>query len=142
MINRKLFAAFLAVMLPCLLSAQDSAREKRLLDILNSLTLEEKANLSQGDPGVERLGIPSFEMTDGGRGPHGNGEPVTGFPAGIGMASAAGLYAIAVVATALALAGLEVFGRFNRFLRIRSEGRSAARPDAIEQPDEQESDGI
>ncbi len=62
--------------------------------------------------------------------------------AGIGMASAAGLYAIAVVATALALAGLEVFGRFNRFLRIRSEGRSAARPDAIEQPDEQESDGI
>ncbi len=87
MINRKLFAAFLAVMLPFLLSAQDSAREKRLLDILNSLTLEEKANLSQGDPGVERLGIPSFEMTDGGRGPHGNGEPVTGFPAGIGMAS-------------------------------------------------------
>ena len=87
MINRKLFAALLAVMLPCLLSAQDSAREKRLLDILNSLTLEEKANLSQGDPGVERLGIPSFEMTDGGRGPHGNGEPVTGFPAGIGMAS-------------------------------------------------------
>ncbi len=87
MINRKLFVAFLAVMLPCLLSAQDSAREKRLLDILNSLTLEEKANLSQGDPGVERLGIPSFEMTDGGRGPHGNGEPVTGFPAGIGMAS-------------------------------------------------------
>ena len=41
--------------------------------------------------------------------------------AGIGMACAAGLYAVAVISTALALAGLELFGRFNRFLRARSE---------------------
>ena len=62
--------------------------------------------------------------------------------AGIGMASAAGLYTIAVVATLLALAGLELFGRFNRFLRVRSEGRFAERPGDLEQPDGQETDGI
>ena len=40
--------------------------------------------------------------------------------AGIGMAAAAGLYVIAVVATVLALVGLEVLGRLNRYLRTRS----------------------
>ncbi len=57
--------------------------------------------------------------------------------AGIGMACAAGLYEIAVVATALALVGLELFGRFNRFLRVRSEERGAARRDGPAPPDEQ-----
>ena len=33
-----------------------------------------------------------------------------GFSAGIGMATAAGLYGLAVVTTVLALAGLEIFG--------------------------------
>ena len=41
--------------------------------------------------------------------------------AGIGMASAAGLYMIAVVTTLLALVGLEMLGRFNRFLRAHSD---------------------
>ena len=40
--------------------------------------------------------------------------------AGIGMASAAGLYTIAIVSTVLALVGLEVLGRLNRYLRARS----------------------
>ena len=49
--------------------------------------------------------------------------------AGIGMASAAGLYVIAVVTTLLALMGLEMLGRFNRFLRARSDESDGA-PDA------------
>ena len=88
MLNRKLLPVLFAFLIPCFLPAQFTPDEARVNKVFNSLTLEEKANLCQGDPGVERFGIPSFEMTDGGRGPHGNGEPVTGFPAGIGMASA------------------------------------------------------
>ena len=41
--------------------------------------------------------------------------------AGIGMASAAGLYLVAVISTVLALIGLETVGRLNRFLRARGE---------------------
>ena len=41
--------------------------------------------------------------------------------AGIGMASAAGLYWVAVSATALCLVGLELFGRLNRTIRSRGE---------------------
>ena len=41
--------------------------------------------------------------------------------AGIGMASAAGLYWVAVAATALCLVGLELFGRLNRVIRSRGE---------------------
>ena len=41
--------------------------------------------------------------------------------AGIGMASAAGLYWVAVAATALCLIGLELFGRLNRVIRSRGE---------------------
>ena len=41
--------------------------------------------------------------------------------AGIGMASAAGLYLVAVISTALALIGLETVGRLNRFLRAKGE---------------------
>ena len=39
--------------------------------------------------------------------------------AGIGMASAAGLYVVAVFSTVLALIGLETVGRLNRFLRAK-----------------------
>ena len=39
--------------------------------------------------------------------------------AGIGMASAAGLYVVAMVSTLLALLGLELFGRLNHMLRAR-----------------------
>jgi len=41
--------------------------------------------------------------------------------AGIGMASAAGLYLVAVISTVLALIGLETVGRLNRFLRAKGE---------------------
>ena len=41
--------------------------------------------------------------------------------AGIGMASAAGLYWVAVAATALCLVGLELFGRLNRAIRNHGE---------------------
>ena len=41
--------------------------------------------------------------------------------AGIGMASAAGLYWVAVAATALCLVGLELFGRLNRAIRSHGE---------------------
>ena len=41
--------------------------------------------------------------------------------AGIGMASAAGLYVVAVFSTVLALIGLETVGRLNRFLRAKGE---------------------
>lgn len=87
MLNRKIFTVSLAVLLPALLMAQASKNEKRVMEIFNSLTLEEKIDLCHGDPGVPRFGIPSLEMTDGGRGPHGDGEIVTGFPAGLGTAS-------------------------------------------------------
>lgn len=87
MLNRKIFTVCLAVLFPVLLMAQASKNEKRVMEIFNSLTLEEKIDLCHGDPGVPRFGIPSLEMTDGGRGPHGDGEIVTGFPAGLGTAS-------------------------------------------------------
>lgn len=45
--------------------------------------------------------------------------------AGIGMAAAGGLYALAIVSTALTLVGLEVLGRLNRYLRGRSEEPSS-----------------
>ena len=41
--------------------------------------------------------------------------------AGIGMASAAGLYLVAVISTVLTLIGLETVGRLNRFLRAKGE---------------------
>ena len=41
--------------------------------------------------------------------------------AGIGMASAAGLYWVAVAATGLCLIGLELFGRLNRAIRNHGE---------------------
>ena len=41
--------------------------------------------------------------------------------AGIGMASAAGLYLVAVISTVLALIGLETVGRLNRFLRAKGD---------------------
>ena len=41
--------------------------------------------------------------------------------AGIGMAAAAGLYWVAVAATALCLVGLELFGRLNRAIRNHGE---------------------
>ena len=41
--------------------------------------------------------------------------------AGIGMAAAAGLYWVAVAATALCLVGLELFGRLNRAIRSHGE---------------------
>ena len=43
------------------------------------------------------------------------------YAAGIGMASAAGLYWVAVAATALCLVGLELFGRLNRAIRSHGE---------------------
>ena len=87
MLNRKTFTVCLAVLFPVLLSAQVSRNGERVMEIFNNLTLEEKIDLCHGDPGVPRFGIPSLEMTDGGRGPHGDGEIVTGFPAGLGTAS-------------------------------------------------------
>ena len=41
--------------------------------------------------------------------------------AGIGMAAAAGLYWVAVAATAFCLVGLELFGRLNRAIRSHAE---------------------
>lgn len=41
--------------------------------------------------------------------------------AGIGMASAAGLYFVAVISTVLTLIGLETVGRLNRFLRAKGD---------------------
>lgn len=41
--------------------------------------------------------------------------------AGIGMASSAGLYLVAVISTVLALIGLETVGRLNRFLRAKGD---------------------
>ena len=46
--------------------------------------------------------------------------------AGIGMASAVGLYVLAIVATIMALIGLEMLGRLNRYLRAHSDEPPAA----------------
>lgn len=70
------------------LSSQNKQPDNRIARILKSMTLEEKVYLLQADEGVPRLGVPSFNMTDGARGPHGDGQPSTGFPCGVGMASA------------------------------------------------------
>jgi len=85
--------------------------------LLKDLTLEEKASLCSGQDfwttkAVERLGIPSWMMTDG---PHGlrkqpnsadggvlNSIPATCFPAGVGLASSWNVDLIGQVGTALA----------------------------------------
>ena len=54
MLNRKLLPVLFAFLIPCFLPAQVTPDEARVNKVFNSLTLEEKANLCQGDPGVER----------------------------------------------------------------------------------------
>src|ERR1700722_5069381 len=73
----------------------DSARplEARATDLASRLTLEEKVALMAGAApftleGVERLGVPRVNVTDGPTGVRSNGgEPATGFPGGGALAS-------------------------------------------------------
>ncbi|HWE98344.1 MAG TPA: glycoside hydrolase family 3 C-terminal domain-containing protein [Caulobacteraceae bacterium] len=73
----------------------DRARplEQRLEDLLERLTLEEKVALMAGSgaftlEGVERLGIPRLDVTDGPTGVRSQeGEPATVFPTGVALAS-------------------------------------------------------
>ena len=49
MLNRKLLPVLFAFLIPCFLPAQVTPDEVRVNKVFNSLTLEEKANLCQGD---------------------------------------------------------------------------------------------
>jgi len=67
--------------------------EARARDLASRLTLEEKVGLMAGAAsftleGVERLGVPRINMTDGPTGVRSNaGEPATVFPVGVALAS-------------------------------------------------------
>jgi len=69
------------------------ALEARARDLASRLTLEEKVGLMAGAAsftleGVERLGVPRINMTDGPTGVRSNaGEPATVFPVGVALAS-------------------------------------------------------
>ena len=69
----------------------NAGAEARTEDLLKRLTLEEKIRLLGGyhdfyTQGVERLGLPSFEMTDGPQGVR-RSVPSTGYTAGIALAA-------------------------------------------------------
>jgi len=66
--------------------------EKKISDIINKMTLEEKVWMCVGGgpssfKGVERLGIPDVNCTDGPRGPHRIEGGTTAFPTGVAFAS-------------------------------------------------------
>ena len=67
--------------------------EARAADLASRLTLEEKVALMAGAAaftleGVERLGVPRVNVTDGPTGVRSNeGEPATVFPVGVALAS-------------------------------------------------------
>ncbi len=71
------------------------ATDQRIEDLLGRMTLEEKVAMTIGtgpwhSTGVERLGIPSFKMTDGPNGARGDGSSGTtsaSFPVGVALAA-------------------------------------------------------
>ena len=71
----------------------DRPLEMRAADLASRLTLEEKISLMAGAApftleGVERLGVPRINVTDGPTGVRSNqGEPATVFPVGVALAS-------------------------------------------------------
>src|SRR5918994_1305770 len=71
------------------LSADSSALEGRIDDLIRRMTLDEKLSMLSGvgfeTRPIERLGIPSLRMTDGPAGVR--AAPATAFPAGIALAA-------------------------------------------------------
>ena len=97
---RQLSLAWLALLAACSTSSSGSDLEARVDELVSQMTLEEKVAQMAGTtpiqgpygtelwnvPGVERLGVPAFKMSDGPRGV-GVGEGRTAFP--VAMARAA-----------------------------------------------------
>ncbi|MGA7786120.1 MAG: glycoside hydrolase family 3 N-terminal domain-containing protein, partial [Candidatus Acidiferrales bacterium] len=72
-------------------AAQEKDIERRVEDLLQKMTLEEKIDLLSGRRdfytlAIDRLGIPALKMADGPMGVRNYG-PSTAFPAGIGLAA-------------------------------------------------------
>jgi len=93
----KLFIAIICCMSVTVLgqqkkSGEDTPNEKKISDILQQLTLDEKISLCSGAQGlnafkgVPRLKIPDILLSDGPRGPN-RGGPATAFPSGIAFGS-------------------------------------------------------
>jgi len=92
----KLFLFLPLLLLSCLPVHAQSVLDKRINDLVDAMTSQEKINQLinssfGGTPSNTRLGIPGFAMDDG---PHGvrfaadrNGRSATAFPTGIAMAS-------------------------------------------------------
>ena len=109
--------------------------DARTDELLAQLTLEEKVRLLAGASsfslhGVERLGIPSLNMTDGPTGVRSiKGTPATVFPVGVALAATwspktAQTVAAAIAREALALGDQVVLAPTINIMRIPTWGRN------------------
>jgi beta-glucosidase len=94
-LNKKIYKIFILFTLVILAikinKIQTKDIESQITNLISQMTLEEKVNMLHGSsmfesPGVERLGISRFHMSDG---PHGvrEGKKVTAFPTTIALAA-------------------------------------------------------